>query len=242
MNLDFSVAWTYLPVLLKATILTVTLAIITQMIGTSIGFIFALGRMSRFRVLRVLVLAYVWIFRGTPVILHLFFVYYAAPAFGLTLDAFPAAIIAMSLSSAAYNAEILRSGLQAVHKGQIEAAEAIGMRYPRIVGRIIVPQALRIVIPPYMSNFISHTKNTSLASVITVPELMLTSQMIYSSTYRAIEILTAAGAIYLVLTSCLTGLQLYLERRTSYEERGMSVRRRRLLLGGQASAAARQEA
>lgn len=240
MNLDFSVAWDYLPVLLEATLLTIALAIITQAIGTSVGFFFALARMSRYRPLKVLVWTYVWIFRGTPVLLHLFFVYYAAPAFGLTLDAFPAAIIAMSLSSAGYNTEILRSGLQAVHKGQIEAAEAVGMRYASIVRRIVVPQALRIVIPPYMSNFISHTKNTSLASVITVPELMLTSQMIYSSTYRAIEILSAAGLIYLVLTTCLTGLQLYLERRTAYEERGMSARRRALLLDARSAAAGRE--
>ena len=92
-----------------------------------------------------------------------------------------------------------------------------------------------------MSNFISHTKNTSLASVITVPELMLTSQMVYSSTYRAIEILSLAGLIYLVLTSCLTGLQLWLERRTSYEARGMSRRRRKQFLGA-SDASVRMEA
>lgn len=241
MELDFSVAWTYLPVMLEATLLTIMLALVTQTIGTSIGFVFALGRTSRFGVLRFAVWAYVWLFRGTPVLLHLFFVYYAAPLFGVTLDALPAAIIAMSLSSAAYNTEILRSGIQAVHKGQIEAAEAVGMRYGRIVRRVVAPQAIRIVIPPYMSNFISHTKNTSLASVITVPELMLTSQMVYSSTYRAIEILSVAGLIYLVLTSCLTGLQLWLERRTSYETRGMSRRRRQQFLGA-SDASVRMEA
>ncbi len=133
----------------------------------------------------------------------------------------------MSLSSTAYNCEIIRSGIQAIHPGQIEAARAVGMTYPRIVRRIIMPQAVRIIIPPYMSNFISHTKNTSLASVITVPELMLTAQMIYSSTYRAIEILTAAGLIYLVLTSAPTWLQLYLERAMVFEKRGLSARRLR---------------
>jgi ABC-type amino acid transport system permease subunit len=179
--------------------------------------------------LRALVWGYVWIFRGTPVLLHLFFVYYAAPAFGVTLEAFPAAIIAFSVSSAAYNTEIFRAGLQAVHVGQIEAAQAIGMRYPSIVRKILLPQAVRIIIPPYMSNFISHTKNSSLASVITVQELMLTAQMIYSSTYRAIEILTATGVIYLGLTSCLTGLQYFLERFVAFEQRGLSPRRRRLL-------------
>lgn len=241
MDLDFSVAWAYLPILLKATTLTIMLAVVTQAIGSTIGFVFALGRTSRYRGLRFVVWAYVWLFRGTPVLLHLFFVYYAAPMFGVTLDALPAAIIAMSLSSAAYNTEILRAGIQAVHKGQIEAAEAVGMRYGRIIRRVVAPQALRIVVPPYMSNFISHTKNTSLASVITVPELMLTSQMIYSSTYRAIEILSVAGLIYLVLTSCLTGLQLWLEHYTSYENRGMSRQRRRIFLAP-APAPAQREA
>lgn len=229
MNLDFSVAWHYLPVLLNATRMTIALALISQAIGTASGFLLALGRISRWRALRVTVGIYVWIFRGTPVLLHLFFVYYAAPAFGVTLDAFPSAIIAFSVSSAAYNTEILRAGLQAVHHGQIEAAQAVGMRYPTILRRIVVPQALRIVVPPYMSNFISHTKNTSLASVITVPELMLTAQTIYSSTYRAIEILTAAGAIYLGLTTCLTGAQLFLERYLAFEDRPLSARRRRHL-------------
>lgn len=229
MQLDFSVAWTYLPILLQAAVMTVWLTVLSQVIGTAAAFFLALARMSPRPWLRWPTLVYIWIVRGTPLLLHLFFVYYAAPAFGLTLDAFPAAIIAMSASAAAYNAEIIRAGLQAVHHGQVEAAYAVGMTYPQVVRRIIVPQAVRIIIPPYMGNAISHTKNSSLASVITVPELMLTAQMIYSSTYRAIEILTAAGAIYLVLTSCLSGLQLYLERRTAYEQRGLGAGRRRRL-------------
>jgi polar amino acid transport system permease protein/cystine transport system permease protein len=229
MDLDFSVVWTYLPTLLHAAIMTVVLTLVSQFIGTIAGFLLALGRLSKMAWLRWLVWTYVWIFRGTPVLLHLFFVYYAAPAFGITLDAFPAAVIAFSVSSAAYNTEIFRAGLQAVHVGQIEAAQAIGMRYPAIVRKILMPQAVRIIIPAYMSNFISHTKNSSLASAITVQELMLTAQMIYSSTYRAIEILTATGVIYLCLTSCLTGLQLLLERHMRFEDRGLSARRRRLL-------------
>src|SRR5437773_2804843 len=119
--------------------------------------------------------------------------------------------------------------LQAVLRGQLEAAYAVGMSYGQVVRRIIVPQAVRIIIPPYMGNAISHCKNSSLASVITVPELMLTAQMIYSSTYRAIEILTVTGAIYLVLTSCLSALQMYGERLTAYEQRGLGEGRRRRL-------------
>lgn len=230
MNLDFSVVWTYLPILLKASLMTIALAVISQAIGTTLGFFLALGRISRHGWLRWAVWGYVWLFRGTPVLLHLFFIYYAAPAFGLTLDAFPAAIIAFSASSAAYNCEIIRAGLQAVHPGQVEAAQAVGMGYFTTVRRIVLPQAIRIVVPPYMSNFITHTKNTSLASVITVQELMLTAQMIYSSTYRAIEILSAAGVIYLMLTSGLTLLQLWLEKTLAVEKRPLSGRKRRRLL------------
>ena len=230
MNLDFSIVWHYVPHLLYATIFTILLACISQALGTFFGFLLALGRIAPMPWLRGTVWVYVWIFRGTPVLLHLFFVYYAAPMFGVVLEAFPAAILAMTVSSSAYNCEIIRSGLQAVHHGQVEAAQAVGMTYPRVVWRIVLPQAVKIVIPPFMGNFITHTKSTSLASVITVPELMLTAQMIYSSTYRAIEILSAAGLIYLILTSCLNWLQLYLEKRLEFERRGLSSRRRRGLL------------
>jgi len=230
MNIDFSMVIPYLPILFQAAGVTIVITLLSQAIGTVLGFFLALGRMSRFPVVRGIVWTYVLIFRGTPMLLHLFFVYYAAPAFGVTLEPFPAAIVAMSLSTTAYNCEILRAGLQSVHPGQIEAAQAVGMSWPRILRRVVIPQAMRVAIVPYMTNFISHTKGSSLASVITVPELMLTAQMIYSSTYRAIEILTAAGAIYLLLTSSLTLLQLWLEKYLRYDERGLSRRRRRQLL------------
>jgi His/Glu/Gln/Arg/opine family amino acid ABC transporter permease subunit len=230
MNIDFSVVWKYVPFLIQGAEMTVLLTVLSQAIGTALGFAMALGRTSSIAWLRWLIGIYVWVIRGTPLLLHLFFVYYAAPLIGITLDAFPAAIIAMSASSAAYNCEILRSGIQAIHRGQIEAAQAIGLGYGKIVRYIIVPQAARIVIPPYMSNFISHTKNSSLASVITVQELMLTAQIIYSSTYRAVEVLTVTGAIYLLMTSCLTGLQIFFEYYTTYEKRGLSLWRRRRLL------------
>ena len=230
MDIDFSIALDYIPHLFKAALYTILIVVVSQACGTFIGFFLALGRISPLPWLKWSVWFYVWIFRGTPLLLQLFFVYYAAPAFGLTLDAVPSALIAMTASSAGYNCEIIRSGLQAVHHGQIEAARAVGMGYGRIVQKVIVPQAVRIVIPPYMTNFITHTKNSSLASVITVPELMLTAQMIYSSTYRAIEILTVAGLIYLAMTSALTWIQLGMEHRTNYEDRGLSRRRRRRLL------------
>ncbi|NIF69254.1 amino acid ABC transporter permease [Burkholderia sp. Ap-962] len=212
MNIDFNQIWPYLPVLLKAALLTIFLAVVTQCLGTVGGLALALMRGARNPLPRVVAFVYIWVFRGTPVLLHLFFVYYAAPLVGLRLEALPAAIVAMSMSSAAYNAEIIRAGIQAVPRGQVEAAQALGMSWPGIHRHVVLPQAARIVLPPYVGNFISHTKNTSLASVITVPELMLQAQTIYSSTYRAVETLTIAGAIYLGITTVLTFAQLRLER------------------------------
>jgi His/Glu/Gln/Arg/opine family amino acid ABC transporter permease subunit len=212
MNLDFSVVPPALPFLLRATVLTIILALASQFWGTVGGFVLALGRISSIGPLRWLVQGYVWIFRGTPLLLHLFLIYYGGPLVGVTLDAVPAAIIGMSIGGAAYNCEIIRAGLQSVGRGQIEAAQAVGMRWFPIIRRIVVPQALTVIIPPYMSNFISLTKSTSLASVVTVPELMMTAENIYGRNYRTIEILAVTGAIYLVLTTLLTLVQMLLER------------------------------
>ena len=231
MNLDFSVVPAALPFLLQGAVLSIVLTVASQALGTFFGFFLALGRMSRRWPVRSAVWLYVWIFRGTPLLLHLFLIYYGAPLVGITFDAIPAAIIAMTISSSAYNCEIIRAGLQAVGRGQIEAAQAVGMRWFRIVWKIIVPQAIRVIIPSYMSNFISHAKSSSLASVITVPELMLTAQQIYSRNYRTLEILMITGAIYLAITTSLTLVQLFLEHWTDYQTRGVSrARRRRLAL------------
>src|SRR5262249_59900003 len=176
MHLDFGVAWKYLPILLQASLMTIALFVLSQVLGTIAAFFVALARMSPRAWLPRPAIAHIWGVRGTPLLPHLFFVYYAAPAFGLTLDAFPAAIIAMSASAAAYNAEIIRAGLQAVHRGQLEAAYAVGMRYDQVLRRIVVPQAVRIIIPPYMGNAISHCTKLTLAVVFTGPDVTLTAQ------------------------------------------------------------------
>ena len=126
MHLDFMVAWRFLPILLQASLMTIALFVLSQVLGTIAAFFVALARMSPRAWLRRPALVYIWVVRGTPLLLHLFFVYYAAPAFGITLDAFPAAIIAMSASAAAYNAEIISRyvGPQAVTKPTPVAAAA----------------------------------------------------------------------------------------------------------------------
>ena len=227
--LDFSSVLPFAPLLFQATLMTVFLAVSSQAIGTVLGFMIALARLSPYRALSWPAFAYVWVVRGTPALVHLFIIYFGLPNIGITLEPLPAAVIAFSLSSGAYNAEVIRAGLQSVAAGQIEAARAVGMTYPAVLRYVVLPQAARIVAPPYMSNFIDHVKGTSLASVVTVRELLLTTQLIYSNTFRAMEALLVAGAIYLVLTSALSICQIRLERYLAFEKRRPSARRLRLL-------------
>ncbi|MDR3495622.1 MAG: amino acid ABC transporter permease/ATP-binding protein [Ancalomicrobiaceae bacterium] len=223
--LDFSSIRPYAPLLFDATLMTVFLAVVSQLVGTFFGFMLALARMSPVFFLRWPAFLYIWIARGTPPLIHLFLIYFGLPNIGISLEPIPAAIIAFSITSSAYNAEILRAGLQAVAGGQIEAARAVGMNFATILRRIVLPQAIRIIAPPYMSNFISHVKSTSLASVVTVRELLLTTTFIYSNTFRALEALIVTGAIYLGLTSVLALLQLRMEYSLAYEKQRPSRRR-----------------
>ncbi len=232
MKFDFASILPYAPLLFQATLMTLFLAITSQIIGTVCGFLLALARMSPLKILSVPAFIYIWIARGTPPLIQLFLIYFGLPTIGISLEPLPAAIIAFSITSAAYNAEVLRSGLQAIQPGQVEAARAVGMSYPTILWRIILPQAIQVVTPPYMSNFISHVKSTSLASVVTVRELLLTTTFIYSNTFRALEALIVAGAIYLFITSFLAVGQLVLEHYLAFDKRPPSLRRlRRLGLG-----------
>jgi polar amino acid transport system permease protein len=229
MSLDFSSVLPYAPLLAKATLVTIFLAITSQVIGSAAGLLVALARLSRHAFLRYPAFIYIWVIRGTPALIHLFLIYFGLPTIGITLEPLPAAIIAFSISSSAYNAEIIRAGLQSVPAGQIEAARAIGMSTPSILWRIILPQATRVVAPPYMSNFIDHVKGTSLASVVTVRELLMTTQLIYANTFRALEALLVAGGVYLFLTSFLSFGQTRLERYLAFERRRPSARKLRRL-------------
>jgi His/Glu/Gln/Arg/opine family amino acid ABC transporter permease subunit len=219
MNLDFSVVGSYLPLLIKGLLVTVEVSAITLVLATIAGTFMAMARLSHRKPLRIVSGIYVWIMRGTPLLLVLFFIYYAAPNVGVRLPAFAAAIIGMTLNSTAYKTEIIRSGIEAIPRTQTEAALAAGMSHAQTMRRIILPQAVRIVIPPYINNAILLVKNSALVSVITVPDLMLNSQQIVSSTYRAVEVLSAAGLMYLLVTSALMLVQRYSERRFAYYSR-----------------------
>lgn len=217
--MDLDVIVRYLPLLWHGLLVTVYVSGLTLVLGTMIGALLAMMRISPTPLLRIPTAIYVWVFRGIPVLVVLFFAYYALPHLGLRLGAFAAAITGMTVTAAAYKCEIIRAGIEAVGKGQIDAADAAAMTYWQKMRHVILPQAIRTVIPPYINNAVLIVKNSALVSVITVPDLTLTATQVVSSTYRAVEIYSTIGVMYLILTSILMLLQQYGERRLSYYAR-----------------------
>ena len=193
----------------------VTLAIVFSAIvcATILGTVIAVMRTSHVRILSGTAAVYVWFFRGIPSLLALFFFYYATPSLGLTLTAFQAGLCAMTLTSAAFISEIIRSGLESVDKAELEAAEAIGMSPLRRAVRVTFPQVVRTVTPPYISNTVIIMKESAQVSVITVPDLMFQAQKAYNATYSPLETLGVAAVLYLAMTSILMLVQQAVERR-----------------------------
>jgi His/Glu/Gln/Arg/opine family amino acid ABC transporter permease subunit len=216
---DFNIIVQYLPLLLRGTLVTIEVSVLAIVLATFFGLLVALCRMSSNRIIRGISFGYIWVMRGTPLLLVLYFIYFAGPTVGVRMSAFITAVVGMTLVSTAYKAEIFRAGIQAVPKGQLDAANAIGMGYWLQMRRVILPQAIKIIIPPYISNATSMVKDSALVSVITVSDLMLTSTQIVSSTFRAFEILGTAGLIYLILTSILMGLQVISEKKFAVASR-----------------------
>ena len=195
-----------------------------------IGFFVALGVLSTRRWVRSLAWIYNWLFRATPTLLQLFFIWYALPQIwtgfaGSWFTVFMAAWIALSLNEAAYMSEIIRSGLLSVDAGQELAGRALGMSRRQILRKVVVPQAVRIIIPPTGNEFITLLKLTSLASVISLQELLTAAENLASSTYRYNETLLAALVYYLAIVSVLMVLQARLEKRFTWTSGG---RRRRI--------------
>lgn len=209
-SLALSSAWPMLSAGLK---FTIPLTLIAFALGLTLGFIVALIRLYGPAPLKYLVRFYVWLIRGTPLLVQLFLIFYALPSAGITLDAFPAAVIGFTLNIGAYTSEVIRATLLSVPKGQWEAAHSIGMSWPQSLRRIILPQAARVAVPPLSNTFISLVKDTSLASVITVPEMFLAAQRIAAVTYQPLVLYTEAAVMYLLISSVLSALQTRLETR-----------------------------
>ncbi len=211
--LDIEVIMEGLPLLLKGAVVTFEVSILSIILATVLGFGLCMMRLSNNRIMQRIAFIYIWLFRGTPLLVILFLFYYAAPFLGIKLSAFNAGLLAFTFNAAAYKAEIIRSGMLAVHRGQIEAAEAIGMNPFYIMWRIRIPQMIRLIIPPYISNSVTLLKESAQVSVITVPDLMMNAQNLYSITYRPLETLGVAAVLYLIMTSLLMLLQTWAEKK-----------------------------
>lgn len=205
-----------LPSLLWACLLfTVPLTLLSFALGLGLGFVAAITRLFAPWPFAAFVRFYVWIIRGTPLLVQLFLIFYGLPSVGIVLDAFPAALIGFTLNVGAYTSEIVRAVLASVPKGQWEAAYSIGMTWAQAMGRIILPQASRIAVPPLSNTFISLVKDTSLAAAITVPELFRAGQRIVATSYEPLILYVEVALIYLAVSSVLSTLQARLERRLS---------------------------
>jgi len=205
-----------LPSLLWACLLfTVPLTLLSFVFGLAVGFGAALVRLFAPAPFAMLIRFYVWIIRGTPLLVQLFLIFYGLPSVGITLDAFPAALIGFTLNVGAYTSEIIRATLISVPKGQWEASFSIGMTWTQAMRRIIVPQAGRVAVPPLSNTFISLVKDTSLAAAITVPELFRAGQRIVATTYEPLILYVEVALIYLAVSSLLSMLQARLEKRLS---------------------------
>ena len=163
-------------------------------------------------VLQRLARFYIWVIRGTPVLVQLFVVFYGLPGVGILIEPFPAAVLVFSINEGAYCAETIRAALESVPKGQMEAGQCVGMSYLQIIRRIILPQALRTAFPTLASTLIAMVKDTSLAANITVTEMFMTTQRIVARTYEPLALYIEVGLVYLLFCTVLTRLQAVGER------------------------------
>ena len=197
---------------------TIPLTACIYALSLVLAFLLALVQVLNIRVLSGAALIYVWIFRGTPLIVQMYIIFFGLPSVGITLNAFPSAVIAFSLNYAAYMSETIRASIQAVPVGQTEAGYMIGLNYFQIMTRIVLPQAAKIAFPTLFGSLIGLTKDSSLAASITVVEMFKAAQQIAARTFEPLALYCEAALIYLMLNTALTLLQRYLEKRLSWKQ------------------------
>ena len=202
-------------ILLPGLTMTVPLTIISFSLGMIIAIVTALVQFANIRVLRQIARFYIWVIRGTPLLVQLFVVFYGLPDVGIVLDPFPAAVIVFAVNEGAYCAETMRAALESVPPGQMEAGYCVGMSYLQIIRRIVLPQALRTAFPPLSNSLISMVKDTSLAANITVMEMFMATQCIAARTYEMLPLYCEVALIYLIFSTVLTFIQRAGERRLS---------------------------
>ena len=197
--------WNTVLQMLEGSEITLEIFFITLVMALPLGLMAALGRLSKWRPVSLLMELYIWIMRGTPMMLQLLFVYFALPMVGIRLPDIAAALLAFTLNYAAYFAEIFRAGIQSVPKGQYEAAKTLGMSYPQTMRRIILPQVVRIVLPPVSNETINLVKDTSLIYILAMNDLLRVARTIVQREFDMTPFLIA-GIFYLAMTFVLTWL------------------------------------
>lgn len=200
-------------ILLPGLVYTIPLTLISFTLGLLIAIVTALLQVAEVKVLRQLCRFYVWVFRGTPLLVQLFIIFYGLPVIGIQLSAIPSAVAAFSLNVGAYASETIRASILAIAKGQSEAAYAAGMTYTQTMAYVILPQAMKNSIPPLFNTFISLVKDTSLASNITVVEMFMATQRIVARTYEPLALYIEVAFIYLMFCTVLSRVQGLLEKK-----------------------------
>lgn len=213
-------AFSFFPRLLHGTWVTMQITLVAIFFGAIFGLLLALGRLSKNKIINKLSWLYIWFFRGTPLLMQLYFIYYGFPLLfkpPLQYSSWVAAYVAFSLNSAAYLAEIIRAAIQSIDKGQMEAAKALGMSYGQAMRRVIVPQSYRRLIPPVGNEFIMLIKDTSLVSILAMPDLMQVTHEIESS-HASAAIYLPSAIIYLAITTIFTFVFEKIEKKYSIYE------------------------
>ena len=202
-------------ILLPGLTVTIPLTAISFTLALIIAVAVALVQFAHVPVLQRLARFYIWVIRGTPVLVQLFVVFYGLPGVGILIEPFPAAVLVFSINEGAYCAETIRAALESVPKGQMEAGQCVGMSYLQIIRRIILPQALRTAFPPLSNSLIAMVKDTSLAANITVTEMFMATQKLVAYYYEPMALYIEVGVIYLIFSTVLTWVQRWGEKKLS---------------------------
>lgn len=207
----------YLPVFLRALGLTIRLTLLSLIFATVIGIIVGMIRVAKVKVLDLICQLYVWVFRSTPLLVQIYFVYFGVPmSTGIRMTPFTAGLITLSLNAGAYMSEIVRGGIESVDRGQMEAARSLGLSYGKAMSKIVLPQALRTMLPSIVNQFIISLKDTSLLSAIGVSELTNNAKNIVANTGNAMPIWAICALYYIIMITILSRIAVILERRTKY--------------------------
>lgn len=192
---------------------TIPLTLISFSFALVIGIVTALVQVAKVPVLKTIARLYIWIIRGTPLLVQLFVIFFGLPNLGILIDPFPAAVIVFSINEGAYSAETIRAAIESVPRGQLEAGECVGLSWLQAIKRIVLPQALRTAFPSLFNSLISMLKDTSLAANITVTEMFMQTQRIVARTYEPLALYIEVGLIYLLMCTVLTKVQAWGEKR-----------------------------